>query len=125
MISFEDIRNYCLSKGGVTEDFPFDMTTLVFRVGDKMFLLTDVQSKELSVNLKCEPGLSLQLRSTYESVKPGYHMNKKHWNTVIIDGNIPDKEIFMMIDHSYDLVFKKLKKSEKDKILAVEDDTIL
>lgn len=118
MLKLQDVRDYCSKKKGVTETFPFDFQTLVIRVGDKMFLLTDIDSEILSVNLKCDPFLALDLRSRYSQVTPGYHMNKKHWNTVVIDGEIPDKEIFMMIDHSYDLVLNGLKKSLKEKIFS-------
>jgi len=119
MLNLEDIRNYCSAKKGVTETFPFDFQTLAIRVGDKMFLLTDINSDILTLNLKCDPLLALDLRSRYQQVTPGYHMNKKHWNTVIIDGNIPDNEILMMIDHSYNLVFNGLKKVLRDEITAV------
>lgn len=114
MISLKDIRRYCNAKNGVSEDFPFDITTLVFRVGKKIFLLIDIDSDPLNVNMKCDPFLSLELRRRYWQITPGYHMNKKHWNTIIIDGQIPEKEIFMLIDHSYDLVLKSLKKSERN-----------
>ncbi len=116
MVTLEKIRKYCAAKKGVAEDFPFDLTTLVFKVGGKMFALTDITPGPLSINLKCEPGLAVMLRSRYEQVTPGYHMNKKHWNTVLIDGAIPEKEIWMMIDHSYELVFKGLKKAERERI---------
>ena len=115
-VTLENIRAYCASKKGVVEDFPFDLTTLVFKVGGKMFALTDITPGELSINLKCDPGLSMVLRSRYKQVTPGYHMNKKHWNTVLVDGGIPEKEVWMMIDHSYDLVFNGLKKSERQRI---------
>ncbi|TFH38237.1 MAG: MmcQ/YjbR family DNA-binding protein [Chrysiogenales bacterium] len=115
-ITLERARAYCASKKGVTEDFPFDQTTLVFKVGGKIFALTNITPGTLSINLKCDPGLSMILRSRYEEVTPGYHMNKKHWNTVLIDGAIPEKELWMMIDHSYDLVFRGLKKAERKRI---------
>ncbi len=118
MLTLEDIRKHCASLRGSTEDFPFDFTTLVFKVGDKMFGLTNIDAEELWINLKCDPFLSLDLRSIYPQITPGYHMNKKHWNTVLVDGKIPDEEIFRLIDHSYELVFKKLKKSLRDEIEA-------
>ena len=96
-------RDYCLSKKGVTEEFPFDEQTLVFKVMGKMFALTNVDSF-VSINLKCEPEKAIELREQYDFVKPGYHMNKKHWNTIILDGTIPSSLILELIDHSYDLV---------------------
>ncbi len=117
MITLKDIRRYCNEKKGVTEDFPFDMSTLVFRVGTRIFLLTDIDSEELAMNLKCDPFLSLELRRRYPQITPGYHMNKKHWNTVLVDGAIPDEEVYMLIDHSYELVLKGLKKPERERIL--------
>ncbi|MFN8240100.1 MAG: MmcQ/YjbR family DNA-binding protein [Bacteroidales bacterium] len=100
------IREYCLGKPGVSECFPFDEETLVFKVKDKIFALVSLDGAP-GLNLKCDPALALELREKYSSVTPGYHMNKKHWNTVNIDGTIPDKEILGWIDHSYDLVSGK------------------
>ena len=108
-MQLEEIRNYCLKKKVVTEDFPFDEETLVFKVFGKLFLLTNINDEEISVNLKCEPALAIELREKYESVKPGYHMNKKHWNTIVADGSVPDKQLKEWIDHSYELVAKKKK----------------
>jgi len=116
MMTLKTIRKYCAAKRGVEEDFPFDFTTLVFKVGGKMFALTDITPGTVSINLKCEPALAELLRSRYAAVTPGYHMNKKHWNTVAVDGTIPDGEIRMMIDHSYDLVLKGLPKALREKI---------
>jgi predicted DNA-binding protein (MmcQ/YjbR family) len=106
-VNIEELREYCLSKKGVSESFPFDETTLVFKVMDKMFALTDLEG-DLSINLKCDPDLANELREKYPVVLPGYHMNKKYWNTVIIDGSIPDRLIMEWIDHSYDMVISKL-----------------
>lgn len=106
-MNIEEYRNYCLNKPGVFEDFPFDNQTLVFKVGGKMFALADIDTFE-SINLKCDPELAIELREKYESVLPGYHMNKKHWNTVNIDGTINDNLLYEWIDHSYDLVFNNL-----------------
>ncbi len=116
MLTLQDIRVYCATKKGATEDFPFDFQTLVFKVAGKMFALTDIDTAEVSLNLKCDPYRSLELRSRYPAVTPGYHMSKKHWNTVLVDGTIPDAEILEMIDHSYDLVFRKLAKTARDGI---------
>jgi predicted DNA-binding protein (MmcQ/YjbR family) len=109
-MNIEDLREYCLSLPGVSEHFPFDETTLVFKVNGKMFALTDLEGP-LSINLKCDPELALELREQYPSVKPGYHMNKVHWNTVEIDGSISDSLITGWIDHSYSLIAKPKKKS--------------
>jgi predicted DNA-binding protein (MmcQ/YjbR family) len=107
-------RNYCLSKLGVIEDTPFDPDTLCFRVGGKIFAIVDIRAFE-SVNLKCDPELAVELREKHNGVTPGYHMNKKHWNTVLFDGSIPDGVILVWVDHSYELVFKNLtKKAQAD-----------
>ncbi|HNX22910.1 MAG TPA: MmcQ/YjbR family DNA-binding protein [Spirochaetota bacterium] len=113
-MKLEDLRKYCSSKKGVQEDFPFDLNILTFKVCGKIFALTDISREELTVNLKCMPEHALLLRTVYSQVTPGYHMNKKHWNTVLIDGEIPDSEIYLMIDQSYELVLAGVKKSLKD-----------
>ncbi|NLJ43224.1 MAG: MmcQ/YjbR family DNA-binding protein [Bacteroidales bacterium] len=105
-MNIEILREYCISKRNVTESFPFGDDTLVFKTGGRIFALVNLEG-ELSINLKCDPVLAIELRERYSSVIPGYHMNKKHWNTVYIDGSVPDKEVFSWIDHSYDLVLKK------------------
>lgn len=120
MINFQEFKDYCLKKKGVYEDFPFDDETLVFKVGSKMFALTNINDQKLKVNLKCDPLMAEDFRREYEAIKPGYHMNKVHWNTVEIDGTIDDETIKMLIDISYDLVFKGLKKKEKEEILLKE-----
>jgi predicted DNA-binding protein (MmcQ/YjbR family) len=97
------LREYCILKDDVTESLPFGDDTLVFKKGGRIFALVNLEG-ELTLNLKCNPVYALELREKYPAVIPGYHMNKKHWNTVIIDGSIPDKEIFLWIDHSYDIV---------------------
>jgi len=105
-MNIEILREYCLSKKDVTESLPFGDDTLVFKRRGKIFVLANLDG-DLTINLKCDPALAIELRERYSSVIPGYHMNKKHWNTVLADGTIPDKEIFEWIDHSYDLVIKK------------------
>ncbi|BDU49708.1 MmcQ/YjbR family DNA-binding protein [Haliovirga abyssi] len=118
-MNINDLKNYCLNKKGVYIDFPFDDRTITFKIGSKMFALSDIKTgeeKNLKVNLKCNPELAMDLRNIYEGVIPGWHMNKKHWNSVFLNSDIPINEIFKMIDHSYELVFKSLKKSEKAKI---------
>lgn len=106
-----------MSKKGVVEDFPFDFSTLTFKVCGRIFALTDINAEELNVNLKCRPEHAIQLRGLYPQITPGYHMNKKHWNTVHIDRHIPDKEVYMMIDESYELVLSGVKKSLRDALL--------
>lgn len=115
-MNIETIIEYCLSKKGAIEDFPFDEETLVFKVGGKMFALIPLEKIPLQVNLKCDPEKAIELREQYEDVRPGWHMSKKYWNTVILDGNIRWAELKDWIDHSYDEVVKGLKKSERDKI---------
>jgi predicted DNA-binding protein (MmcQ/YjbR family) len=100
------LRDYCISKKGSSESFPFGDDTLVFKAKDKIFALVNLDG-DLSLNLKCDPALALELRERYSSVTAGYHMNKKHWNTVMLNGSVPDKEIFTWIDHSFDLVTGK------------------
>lgn len=111
-MNIEAYRKYCLSKKGVTEEFPFGEQTLVFKVMGKMFALTDVEVFE-SVNLKVEPEMGIELREKYSSVLPGYHMNKKHWITVMMDGSIGDKLISQWIDNSYNLVSASLPKKDQ------------
>lgn len=106
-MDIEEFRVYCLGKGGVTEEFPFDANTLVYKVAGKMFALTDLENFE-SVNLKCDPERAIELREQYSQVLPGYHMNKKHWNTVVVDGMLPDFLIKEWIDDSYALVVASL-----------------
>ena len=103
-------REYCLSKANATESTPFGPDTLVFKVSGKMFALASLDEVPARANLKCNPDLALELRDRYEQVGPGYHMNKKHWNTIEIEAGIPDAEIRKMIDHSYDLILKSLPK---------------
>jgi predicted DNA-binding protein (MmcQ/YjbR family) len=105
-MDIETLRDYCISKKGSRETFPFGDDTLVFKVKEKIFALVNLDG-DLSINLKCDPVLAIDLRERYSSVTPGYHMNKKHWNTVLLDGSVPDKEVFSWIDHSYDLIADK------------------
>ncbi len=111
-MNIEDLRNYCLAKKGVSESFPFGEDTLVFKVLDKVFLLTGMESP-LSFNLKCEPDMAVELREKYPSVVPGYHMNKKHWNTILADGSVDDKELYSWVDHSYTIVTEGFTKKQK------------
>ena len=111
-MNIETLREYCLSLPNTTECFPFDNVTLVFKVNGKMFALTNIDDEELSVNLKCDPEKAIDLREHYPCVLPGYHMNKKYWNTVIIDGSITDKMLKEWIDDSYELVIGRFKKNK-------------
>lgn len=106
-MDLETFRDYCLTKPGATEDTPFGPDNLVFKVGGKMFALASLDEIPARVNLKCDPERALDLRDRYEEVQPGYHMNKKHWNTVTLSGGIPDAEVRRMIDDSYNLVAAK------------------
>ena len=114
-MNIEELREYCLSKKAATECFPFDEVTLVFKVCGKMFALTNLDG-DLSVNLKCDPEKAVELREEYTAVKPGYHMNKKLWNTLEIDGSIGDNLIKGWIDDSYDLVVLSLTKKQRDEL---------
>lgn len=111
-MNIEEFRDYCLIKPGVTESFPFDETTLVFKVAGKMFALTDTDD-DFSVNLKCQPERSIELQEKYASVNPGYHMDKRHWITVKVDGSVPVETIRDLIDESYRLVVEKLSKKQR------------
>lgn len=108
-MDLESLRTFCLNLPNSTEDTPFDEDTLVFRVFGKIFALTSINQCE-SVNLKCDPERAINLRENYFAVEPGYHMNKKHWNTVFFDRDMNDKEIIELIKHSFDLVYSSLPK---------------
>lgn len=116
-MNIESISEYCRKKKGVTEDFPFDEDTLAIRVLNKIFLLASLEKIPLQINLKCDPEYAVELREKYDSVQPGYHMNKSHWNTVILDGTIPVTELREMIDDSYEQVVEGLKKADRDKLM--------
>lgn len=113
-MDFKDIKLYCMSKNGATEDFPFGPEPLVIKVGSKMFAIISIKFSKISISLKCDPFVAESLRETHAAITPGYHLNKQHWNTVVIDGSVPEKEIMWMIDHSYELVYKSLSKEEKN-----------
>lgn len=112
MLSHANLQAYCLDKAGTVDEFPFGPQVRVLKVMGKMFALIPLD--EESISLKCDPVLAQMQRDTYPAVQPGYHLNKRHWNTVTIDGTISDSEIQEMIDHSYDLVVKKLKKADRE-----------
>lgn len=116
----EQIREYCLSKKGTTEDFPFDEDTLVFKVLGKMFALVSLkrwEQGEAAINLKADPDYSEELRAEYSSIRPGFHMSKKHWNTLYLhEGELQPKLVKELIDHSYDMVVKGMTKKMKDQL---------
>jgi predicted DNA-binding protein (MmcQ/YjbR family) len=114
-MNIETIREYCLAKKEVSESLPFDDSTLVFKVSGKMFLLLNL-GEEPSINLKCDPEKAVALREQYPSVLPGYHMNKRYWNTVLLDGSVQDILLKEWIDHSYREVVGKLPKSRREAI---------
>jgi predicted DNA-binding protein (MmcQ/YjbR family) len=112
-MDFESLRAYLAAKPGAVEDFPFDPVTLVFKVGGKMFALIATSDEPLRINLKCDPQKVELLRELYPAVLPGYYMNKRHWNTVVLDGSIPDEDLRAMIDESYALVVRGLPKAKR------------
>ncbi|MHA6697636.1 MmcQ/YjbR family DNA-binding protein [Chryseobacterium sp. A301] len=112
----EQIRTYCLGKKGVSESFPFNQTTLVFKVGTKMFLLLSLDAVPLSFAVKTAPDWSEQLRESYSQIKGAYHMNKTHWNSVEPEG-VPSDLLFKLIDHSYELIFNSLSRKDREGIL--------
>lgn len=118
-MNIEQLHQYCISKKGVTEHFPFDEVTLVFKVMGKMYALTGLDSwekGEYKINLKCDPEWAEELRGEYDGINPGWHMNKTHWNTVTINEDVTDSLVFELIDHSYDTVVKGLTKKLKEEL---------
>ena len=123
-MNLQSYYEYCLSKKGVTEHFPFDEDTLVFKVGGKMFALASLSEWEKgnpSVNLKCDPDRAEELRTQYDDIQPGYHMSKIHWNTIAINRDVPDSLIRELIEQSYELVFKSLTKKIQAEVLGIEN----
>ncbi len=118
-MNIEDFRDYCLAKKGVTEECPFGPDILVFKVMGKMFALTDIDQFE-SINLKCNPEVAVLIREKYDAVQPGYHMNKQHWNTILMNGSIGDPLLKKWIDHSYDLVAASLTRKQKEELRNME-----
>jgi predicted DNA-binding protein (MmcQ/YjbR family) len=115
-MNFEQLNTYILSKQHATFDYPFDETTRVYRIGEKMFALSSEKSP-ISVNLKCDPIYALELRTLYEGITAGYHMNKKHWNTVVVeDSDVDEETVRELIDHSYELVYKSLTKKQRESL---------
>jgi predicted DNA-binding protein (MmcQ/YjbR family) len=110
-MNIEEFRDYCLSKKGVSESFPFDEQTLVFKVMGKMFAISGLEHQPARANLKCDPERAVELREEYDGlIRPGWHMNKHHWNTVELEMNIPHELLLELIDHSYELIVSSLTK---------------
>ena len=123
-MNLETYYEYCLSKKGVTEHFPFDEDTLVFKVGGKMFALSSLsqwENGQPSVNLKCDPERAEELRAEYDDIQPGFHMSKSHWNTISINASVSDALVKELIDDSYELVFKSLTKKLQSEIQELEN----
>ena len=116
-MNYERLHNYLSNKPSARVDFPFDQVTLVFKVAGKMFALITLDEQPLRMNLKCDPGKALALRDCFPAILPGYHMNKRHWNTLVLDGSLPDDLILSLIDDSYDLVVKGLPKVARQQLV--------
>src|SRR5262245_27131552 len=114
-MDIESIREYCLAKPGAEETLPFGPDVIVFKIGNKAFLLLPLDTEQLQFNVKCDPDLPIELREQFPCVLPGYHMNKKHWNTIVVDGSVPAKQLKEWVDHSYDLVRSKTSGKRKAK----------
>lgn len=115
-MDIEQLRYYCLAKPAVEETLPFGPETLVYKVGGKVFLLTGLDSDQLRFNVKCDPDKAIELREEFSCVLPGYHMNKKHWNTIVVDGSVSNKQLKEWINHSYELVVASLPKKLRDEL---------
>lgn len=111
-MNIETVREYCLTKPNVIETLPFGPDVIVFKVSGKMFLLLPLNSDQLQFNVKCNPDSAIELREQYDCVQPGYHMNKQHWNTIIVDGTVSTKILKEWIDHSYDLIVQSIPKTK-------------
>ncbi|MGH9153508.1 MAG: MmcQ/YjbR family DNA-binding protein [Acidimicrobiales bacterium] len=112
----DDLRARCLAKAGAVEDFPFGEQVSAFKVGGRIFAICDLGGDPLEVSLKCEPGLAEALRAEHAAVRPGYHLDKRHWNTVTLDGSLGDEEVEAMLDDSYDLVVARLSRSQRQNL---------
>ena len=113
------LRRHCLAQPEAVEDFPFSPGVSVFKVAGKMFALSMLERAPLEVSVKCEPELAVELRASYEAVRPGYHLNKRHWNTITIGGDVPDRLVRDMIEDSYDLVVDSLPKAQSERLRAL------
>jgi predicted DNA-binding protein (MmcQ/YjbR family) len=114
----DGVLDLCARLPGAVEDYPFGDAVAVFKAGDRMFALVSLEGSPGSVSLKCDPGLALEWRARYSAVRPGYHLNKRHWNTVELDGSVDDSELQEMIDHSYDLVVTRLPRAVRARLLG-------
>lgn len=121
-MDIESLRDYCLSLPLATECFPFDDTTLVFKIAGRMFLFTSLDRTELMANVKCDPDYALELRDAYSEVVPGYHCNKKYWNSIFITPSLPDRLVREWVLHSYCEVVKKLNRKEREHIFELLDE---
>ena len=121
-MNLESLRTYCLSKNAATEDLPFDEHTLVFKVLNKIFAITSLDREHFTVNLKCDPERAITLREEFPAIRPGFHMNKKHWNTVWIDELLNDRFLIELIDHSYEIVVKGMRKSDRELLASMKED---
>ena len=108
-----ELRAWCLEQGGAFEDFPFTAEHSVFKVAGKMFAISALEREPLEVSVKCEPELAVELRNSYEAIRPGYHLNKRHWNTITLDGSVPDEMVADLVGDSYDLVVASLPKARR------------
>lgn len=115
-MDLETIREHALGLGAVTEDFPFDQDTLAFRVGEKIFLLASLEKVPAAFNAKCDPEKAIELRERYQAIQPGYHMNKKHWNTITLDGTVPRELVLELVEHSWSLVASSLPKRKQKEL---------
>ena len=122
MVTSEDLRQHCLNQVGAVEEFPFGPEAQVYKVMGRMFALLPVD-EPLRISLKCDPTLAEILRESYPAVQPGYYLNKQHWNTVTVDGSIPDEEILDMMDDSYNLVVKKLSRKDREKVERMKEES--
>lgn len=121
-MNIEEIREYCLAKPGVTEGFPFDESTLVFKVMNKIYALVGLERVPPFINLKCDPERAIELREQHEAIQPGWHMNKQQWNSVYFTGSIPRNLLLELIDHSYNLVVQGLKKKDREALDSIESE---
>ena len=112
----EELRSACLAFAGASEEFPFSPESSVFKVAGKMFALSPLHAQPLRVSLKCEPDLAVQLRASYPAITGGYHLDKRHWNTVVVDGSVPDDLLHQMLEDSYDLVVAGLPKAQRERL---------
>ena len=116
MVDAGELRRWCLAQPGAVEDFPFGPGPSVFKVGGKMFAISALDRAPLEVSVKCEPELAVSLRHSYPAIRPGYHLNKRHWNTITLDGSLPDQLVRDLVEDSYDLVVSALPKRQREQL---------